>query len=182
MNNDKYSSDDLLKFLDYAAKNGLLKPATASSRKAATARILSVLNEKETENIGNLDVDAVFSRFANLNAGKLKPDSLAIYRSRFRAVLGDFKEWRRDPSVFKPSRRARSTNRNSPVPVTKKPSASNVGHSNDSARTLSPVFPVPIRDGLIVEIVNLPNDLTPQEAAKIAAVVNALAISDKTAS
>jgi hypothetical protein len=39
------------------------------------------------------------------------------------------------------------------------------------------IFPIPLREGVVVQIHNLPMDLTAAEAQRISAVINALAVS-----
>lgn len=199
MNQRDYSLKGLNRFLDYAADKGLMKKETASGRKRATNQILGVLDDHELLDLREVDVESAASRFANLQGTNFKPSSLQVYVSRTRSAVQDFISYVDDPINFKSSvnkrtpsgngggkknqKKHKDKSKDAPLSPPDRPHQSD-GHahgaplqSHSHARhpgTL--VFPVPIRTDLIVSISNIPSDLTEQEAAKIAAVIKALAV------
>mgnify|MGYP001573336483 FL=1 len=190
MTESKYSAQELYKFLDYASKKGLLKKNTATSRKIASMKILEILDDSDKTDLRNIDLDDVFNRFQNRSGSNFKPESLGVYKSRFKSALDDFMRWSENPSAFRPSVKSRTARsgeaqdgqqKNTKAATSssrKRGSMSRPGVSTD-LDVHGVVFPIPIRQGVVVKIANIPNDLTKEEASKIAAVVHALAASEK---
>lgn len=183
MVNKDYSLQALEKFLDYAASKGLMKTETAKARKTASSRILGIADPAEVEDLREIDLDSVFERFANLQGTEFKPASLKIYQSRVRSAIGEFVSYVNDPAGFRSPITARNNGANGGRKTTDKKNRTQkhaeVEAAGDVARSDDPVhlvFPVPIRPNLVVKIQNLPHDLTPEEAKRIAAVVEALAV------
>lgn len=182
-----YSLDALADFLDYAAKKGLIKKNTATSRKRAALQILGLLDESEKRDLREVDVEHAFERFSNLKRNEFKPASLQVFKSRLRSALTDFFAYVDNPAGFRPSGMQRSS---PPVRGRRlKPSALEEGPPEapedeptvapedvDSHKTAHLVIPIPLRDGLTVKIHNIPADLSKQEAEKIAAIVRAYAM------
>lgn len=172
MANDKYSANALLKFLIFAAEKGMLKRATAENRRNASKRILDILEIEEKNDLRNIGVEKVFNRFQNLKGHEISPSSLNIYKSRFKASLTDFLSWADNPSAFKTASATRSRKKD------QEDGADRTGKSTPPKHHINVndiAFPIPIREGVVVTISNIPNDLTEEEAKKIAAVVQALA-------
>lgn len=188
----RYSRDELLEFLDFLAEKGLMKRATASSRKAASNVLLSILSEEEAVDLRGLDVDDLMMRFANLRQGDFKPDSLSVYKSRLNGALQDFFRWRDNPMTFKPSiafkdkpSRASTalvtTERKAPTTDKRSLPNPNVPTGFAAIDEVAMItFPIPLRPGVIVKVVGIPNDLSPEEAEKIGKVVLALSGSQES--
>lgn len=183
MVNKDYSLQALEKFFDYAAAKGLMRTETAKARKTASSRILGIADPTEVQDLREVDLDSVFERFANLQGTEFKPASLKIYQSRVRSAIGEFVSYVNDPAGFRAPTTARNNGANGgkkkadrkkhvqkPVEAV---ATDEVVKANDPVHL---VFPVPIRPNLVVKIQNLPHDLTPGEAKRIAAVVEALAV------
>lgn len=181
MSTPNTSQSDLIAFLDYLADKGLMNATTASSRKGAVKTLFSVLDPVETADVTTLKIDEVAMRFANKRGADFKPDSVKVYKSRVISAIEDFKKYRADPLNFKvgltpkttPSRAekispAKEATQDTPAPQPHQPIEPFVSPSEI-------VFPIPIRPNTIVRIVGLPSDLTPQEASRIANVIQALA-------
>ena len=175
------SVSDLEAFLSYLGEKGLLTPAAAASRRAATGKVFGVLSDNEREDVFSLDLEQVVGRFTNLHGKEYKPGSLQAYVSRVRASLDDFRRYVDDPVNFKMTK--------STAPKQSKgagATAKNVKTQTDDAEAapqasatmpaLETVFPIPIRDGVVVKIYGLPFDLTESEANKISAVIKAMAL------
>jgi hypothetical protein len=170
-----YSEAAFLAFLRQGALAGVIRPATARSRKLAAEQLLEQLKSNERLDLRQLDVDELCTRFHKLQGSTIRPETLQIYNERLKAGLRDFISWTDNPGDFVSIEGDHSE-------------AEQVAARDDAGRArareelaLNPprsphdIFPVPIREDLVVYIQNVPLDLTPREARKIAAVVQALA-------
>lgn len=183
----EYSAAELQSFLEWGIEKGLLKQATGDSRRSAAQKVLNALDESEREDLRGIDVESTFARFINKNAKSFTPQSLATYKSRFQAALEDFLRYKENPTTFRfdGQRRGRSspteTQDNKKASAKRKPRTSAEPDKSDRAPSAPPpvsevVFPIPIREGVIVRIHNIPNNLTKAEAQRISAVILALAM------
>ncbi len=183
MNNSR-SRSELLDFLDYLARKGLMNKATVSARKAAANKVLSVLDDSEAEDVSILDIDDIMGRFNNLNGGKYTPDSLAAYKSRLKTAIDDFLSYLRNPMAFKPG--MSSNGRKTTDRQKQKLNKSNQKNGSDLStnfpvdRSHIPIatpmiLPIPLRTDLTIFIQGLPYDLSSAEANKIANVIKAMA-------
>jgi hypothetical protein len=178
-----YSANELNDFLDWAMQKGLLKPETGKSRKVAAQKVLSALDESEREDLRTINVASTFDRFVNKNAKNFTPQSLATYRSRFQSALEDFLRYRENPTSFRfEGQRKTRQNGGSSESAEKPPTVKRMSRTVPPPAPLQPsgvsevVFPIPIREGVIVRVHNLPNNLTKAEAQRISAVILALAM------
>lgn len=175
------SLDDLLEFLDWMASKGFMAKNTAFGRKAACSAVLGILDPEEREDVTQVDIDQVMSRFTTLEGKKYAPKSLKVYRGRTQNSILDFNRYKADPENFKalatasknaepskPEKRKTLPDRSTPSPV---PVNSTPMHSPN-------VYPIPIRADLVVRIHGLPFDLTRAEAERIANVVKAMAVTE----
>jgi hypothetical protein len=166
--------------MDYLAKKGLMNKATARARKAAVNTVLSILDEEEAKDVTTIDVDHLFTRYANIAGANYKPESLNVYKGRLRAALDDFKNYLENPMTFRPSVQGGGRKASEKAKLTselerpQRESASRITNMAPPPTSVS-VLPIPIRTDLVVQIQGLPYDLTPQEANKIANVVKAMA-------
>ncbi len=182
-----YSADELQSFLEWGVQKGLLKQETGNSRRTAVQKVLSALDESEREDLRGIDIESTFARFVNKNAKSFTPQSLTTYKSRFQTALEDFLRYKENPATFRfeGTRRTRITagdaqdeKKGSPKRTTRPAAATG---KNEPPPPQPPVvsevvFPIPIRDGVVVRIHNIPNNLTKAEAQRISAVVLALAM------
>lgn len=172
-----YSEKELLEFIDYLSTKSLLSSSTASGRKAAALKILAALDPEEKTDLRNLDIEQTFQRFSNKFGKEFTPQSLVTYKSRFNSALSDFFKYHENLAGFKTG-------------TTKKISKDNGSESKASGKKISAkdktpplvqpladpksyVLQIPIGNGTLVEIRNLPMDLTEADATKIAAVIKA---------
>lgn len=176
----------LLEFLDWTSEKGIMAKNTVSGRKAAVGNVLGVLDPEEKGDVSSIDLDGAMTRFINLEGKKYNTSSLNVYKSRTNAAINDFLSYIEDPLAFRPhssKNEKKGLGTNPPKRIKRKqhkepstsPDESNapvsVSHS-DSAK----VFPIQIRENLVVRIHGLPFDLTPAEAERIASVVKAMAM------
>lgn len=183
-----YSQQGLQAFFEYAEKTGALPRNTVMSRRTATQKLLSVLHGDEGTDLRNVDVDEVAARFANRHKADYSAESLRVYQSRARSAINDFIAWVDNPTSFKPARR-RGGGQAKSAQTTETPAKGSSG--NDSAQSRAEEqsnsktgrdtfnIPIPVRDGVMVEVIGLPRDLRPDEAQKISAVVAAYATKEE---
>jgi hypothetical protein len=173
-----YSEAAFLDFLRQSALTGIIKPAVARARKVAADHLLTELKAPERLDLRLLDVDELCARFHKLEGSTIRPESLQVYNERLKGALQDFLSWTEEPSQF--------TSVQGELPEARRVAARD-DHGQARAReelALNPprsphdIFPVPIREDLVVYLQNVPLDLTRKEAGKIAAVIQALAEPD----
>jgi hypothetical protein len=178
----RYSEAELLKFFDYVANKGLMKPATARARKAAAQKVLSVLETAEKTDVRTLDRNLIYQRFENKFAQQFHPDSLTTYRQRFNTALDEFIEYVNNPAGFRPSMAQRKRVDSNGERVNAKPGTQRArrhepqppDNAVDTPRGLY-AFPVPLPSGVVAQLY-LPTAITDADANRIAAVVKALAV------
>ena len=175
---NSYSADDLLGFLDHAGEKGLMPAATAQALAVATRNVLGILSDNEKADLSQLDLDAAIKRFTNKRARDFNPTSLKEYGRRIRRAVDLFLNWREDPANFTIKTRATAAPRKrEKVSGNGEPSAKDAPTEqvpDDVAGTYRSA--IPIRPGLVVTLVNIPNDLTSAEAERIAGFVKMLAL------
>lgn len=174
-----YSMDDLLDFLAHASAKGLMPAATATALGVASRNVLGVLDASEREDLRKLEVEAVIKRFNNKRARDFSPASLKEYGRRLHRAMGLFLSWRGDPANFTVKTRATSQVRkmdrtNRVEPVTADHENSDEQHVLHDVGGYRSAFP--IRPGTIVTISNIPTDLTPSEAERLAKFIRMLAV------
>ena len=170
----------LLEFLDLVAEKGWLNKNTAAGYRAACQKILEIEDDWEVVDVAALDVDDILQRFVTRKADDYSPGSLQAYKSRFRAALEMFLERAEDPSTWKPpttARRTRSEAKSRPEQPKEGAQARTARHRayTPSATDGMVTYPFPLRADIDAQLV-LPRDLTPEEARRLVAFVNALAI------
>ena len=184
---NKYSKDEFFKFVDFAGKKGLIKSSTTNNWRSSANTLFSVLDDNKIQDLRNVNVDDICNQYANLR--KASPQSLKVYKSRLKGALEDFCKYVEDPINYKPqiSQRTRTrmvqTQNSSVKKIEDEYSKSNNTTFGENSSSFSQsgviVFPIPIRQNLVVQIHSLPHDLTDEEAEKICAVIKALAIQKK---
>jgi hypothetical protein len=179
-----FSKGELLEFLDYLANKGLAGPSMIAGRKTAANALLGVLSDDEVSDVRELDLDEVAQRLLNLRGTEFKPESVRVYKSRVGSAIEDFVRYRRDPIAFKPvgakkvsARVDKSARSEPPVSGATSPPLSPASHL-DPTKVSEITFPVPIRPGVVVRLIGVPNDLSRKEAEKIGAVALALATNE----
>jgi hypothetical protein len=170
-----YSAPAFFTFMDYQKDKGLLKSNTAQARKAAGKKMLEIADESERQDLRTIDVDELHARFANKAGTDYHPDSLQVYKSRFKTARDDFIKYVDNPAAFRPSVAQRDPGTRSGGQTRRQPAApASAQTAPRCPSTGNIVFPVPLRPDLIVELHNIPSDLTEPEAERIAAVIKAL--------
>ena len=179
MTEKDYSQTAFLKFLRQAAVTGLIGPATARSRKLAAEQLLIQVKSHERHDLRQLDVDELCSRFHKLQGSTIRPENLQIYNERLSSGLKDFIAWTDDPASFKSIEGEKPEAEVVAAQDTPGQAQAREELALNPPRSPHDIFPVPIREDLVVYLQNIPLDLTGAEAQKIAAVVKALALPEK---
>lgn len=202
-----YSKDDLLEFLSHASEKGLMPAATSTALGVASRNILGMLDASEAEDLRKVDIDATIRRFTIKRARDFTPSSLKEYERRLHRAIGLFLDWRDDPANFTVKTRATSSGKRKDRPnrsgagtiggIAAMPGGGNVtasGYGSGEARaneTRSDEEPparhdlggyrsaFPVRPGIVVTVSNIPADLTPEEAERLAKFIKMLAIEEQ---
>ena len=179
MTDKDYSQTAFLKFLRQGAVTGMTSPATARSRKLAAEHLLIQLKSHERLDLRLLDVEELCSRFHKLQGSTIRPENIQVYKERLCSALKDFVSWTSDPAGFQ------SVEGEKPEAVlvaardTQGQAQAREELALNPPRSPHDIFPIPIRDDLVVYLQNVPLDMTDAEARKIAAVVQALALPEE---
>lgn len=179
MTEKDYSQTAFVKFLREGALTGITSPATARSRKLAAEHLLVQLKSHERLDLRLLDVDELCSRFHKLQGSTIRAEEIQVYKERLCNALKDFISWTADPAGFQ------SVEGEKPeaILVAARDTPAQAQAREDLAlnppRSPHDIFPIPIREDLVVYLQNVPLDMTQAEARKIAAVVQALALPEE---
>ena len=170
-----FSYASLIKFLEDASDQGLIKVPTANSYRVAVERLRGELTAQELKDIRDIDFELVFQRFVNRNGSRLSADTLRVYRQRASKGIAEFIARQIDPASYRPAigvRRSRSKNDFS-APTTTNPIHVELPTQQPMSRMLT--IPFPLRTDFVVSV-QIPRDLTLREADRIAAFVRTLAV------
>ncbi len=174
-----YSQTAFLEFLRMGAVTGITNPATARSRKLAAEQLLGQLKSHELLDLRLLDVDDLCSRFHKLQGSTIRPENIQVYNDRLSSGLKDFVAWTNDPTSFQTV----DGEKKEELVVAARDSVGQAQAREELVlnppRSPYDIFPVPLREDLVVYLQNVPLDMTQAEASKIAAVVQALAIPEQ---
>lgn len=165
----------LVEHWEWAASKGIMNKNTAMSLRTACVQVLSVVDDWESVDIRNLDIEETLTRFQNLRSKQFKPQVLEAYKRRFRQAVSSFLEYLGDPGNWNPTTRkptARVPRSDRETSRTQEPAAMS-GRELPSAGLVE--YPFPLREDQIVRLV-LPRDLRKSEVKRLAAFMNTLAV------
>ncbi|MGJ7327290.1 hypothetical protein ABM041_08665 [Morganella morganii] len=145
-----------LKFVDDFDKLGVVSKRTAENIKAAVDAVSSLIPDDELAT--EWDVDNIVETLKESSG--LKDDTVKTYRSRFKSAVARFIDHTEGKELKPVSRRKSPSKAQNKV--------------EDEVKIFS--LPIPLRENLILEIVNLPRDLTEEEADRIATIIKSFAI------
>ncbi len=181
----EYGSAAVLDFLTHAAERGMLPTATASALAVACRTVFEILEPGEAEDLRNVDLSRLVSRFSNKRARDFNPSSLKEYGRRVKRAWDLFSSWKSDPANFLPKTRATAARKGAKrvdrpstesasgqMPAMAVPSAVRSVEAFEMPGAFSSAFP--IRRGHVVTISNIPADLTGEEAERLAFYVRLL--------
>lgn len=176
---------ELVKFHAYLRDKGLMNERTAYSRIQAAQAVLSALDADDKRDLGKIDRELAFRRFANKNGQRFTPASLETYRHRFNAALNEFQAYLSDPASYRPSAASRDRSPASAAKAfqssrSRSPESPRGDQQEKPSDLLS--FPLPLPSGGVAQLL-LPPLISKEDAQRIealvSAMVNALAVERK---
>jgi hypothetical protein len=173
---------DLIEFWNYAAEKGLMPSNTAGGLRAACKEVLGAVQGESWEAIDlhQIDIEDFAEQFGRRRASKFKPETLHVYKSRFKNAVRMYNEFLENPSGWRYKARkpykdrvrqgngARPAGKQVVAPVQVEPEER---YELPPVRTIDHQYP--LRPNLIVKV-QLPTDLTKSEANKLSAFVASL--------
>lgn len=186
----------LLMFYDVKEKQHELAEGVVSSLRTATKRVLEVADDPKNVDLTTLDLDELFVRFHNKSSTRLTDKSYAAYTSRFRRGMTMYLRWldrdqnwrgkvRSSASTNSIARTARNAGRfknaatnvpSTPTMVDRTPVIDTVSSSVTPSQDELFDYPVALVDSKVTAILKLPRTYTEADAARMAALINALAV------
>jgi hypothetical protein len=167
----------LVEFLSFASEKGMLNGNTAGALRAAVREVLSAVEPDgwETVDLRTIDIEDFVTRFERLRLGKYKPESLLVYKSRFRNSVQMYLQYLENPSGwrYKAERPAAARRKHAAATVPSEHAGTETQAVLVRASTIE--YPFPLRPGLVVKVV-LPVDLTRPEGKRLAAFIDSLAV------
>jgi hypothetical protein len=151
--------------------------------RAASSKVLGVLDNWEEIDVTGLDIEDVIRKFKNVRARDFNPTSLDAYARRFRNAVLSFLEYVKDPAAWKATSRIPRNGRNANGQVRDtrhKADAVTQAELKKAAPETPPgrgliEYPFPIRDTQVARLM-LPRDLTVSEVKRIHGFMLALAV------
>ncbi|CAN5317710.1 hypothetical protein BH23GEM4_BH23GEM4_21890 [soil metagenome] len=181
-----FSFRALIDFLDYAGDHGLINHGTTVSYRVAASKIEDDLTDQEASDVRQIEVPIVFQRFVNKNRVKVSPDTLRTYQRRLETAIGEFVEWRKDPTAYKPKGRS-GVKRAAKNGKAEEPKASRprrraeteqpvrLSETDTPPNRLILTIPFPLRPDFLASI-QIPRDLKSSEAERLATFIRTLAV------
>jgi hypothetical protein len=173
----------LVDFWTYVIERGLMPANTAGALRGASKEVLSAVESEgwETLELRQIDVEDFNERFARLQASKFKPETLQVYKSRFKNAVSMYTDFLENPSGWRYKAKKPYKGRSRPAEATRsenhKPPVDPAGQDSKDNYELPPVLTIdhqyPLRPNLIIKV-QLPVDLTKSEASKLSAFVTSL--------
>jgi hypothetical protein len=174
----------LLAFFDYLLTHNYMVGATANSWRTGCKKVLEVERDLNAIDIRTADLDDITRRFRIRVRGEMKERSIDAYEQRFRDSVDMYRKWLLSDPAWRPTTRKRITNGGGPqtrsrTNVSDPPLGSPPAHQGDTHGQMI-TYPIVIRPGVHGKII-LPEDLTPREAKRIAALISTLALDEPVA-
>ena len=175
----------LLDFVESCTDQGIYNKNTGSSRATAIKKFISALNI-ENQDVNDVNVGELVTRYANKFPGKLKPASLSVYQMRLAKSIEDFQQYTMSPANFKPQRNRSKVSKTSSVASAHNVSSNMITSNRDSALleeanvnfSINPTMRLRLRSNVEVAISGLPVDLTPAESRRIKALIDVFTIAN----
>ncbi len=180
----------LMKFYEVQLKKHELSEGVVSPLRSASKRMLEVEDDPDSVDLTTLDVDGLVHRFRTKNRAQLTDMSFAAYESRFRRGLGMYFRWLdHDPnwagkatknpvSGRRTGRNIRPTSEQATADQEPNAVAAQVAHVDSQPELFD--YHVALVDSKVTAILRLPRTYTTGDAARMAALINALAVPSDT--
>lgn len=184
---DTLTKAGLLRFIAFQINKGLVNGNTGGARKAACVKILEAFGDDEA--LDSVDVRSEVLKFNNRHPGQLSPDSLNTYEKRVAASLEEFKKYLANPTGYKGvAGRSPATGAARERKAKPEPAVSDTGTAMVEAGVAAPhrvatsavtdtslMLPFPLRPAFLAQLI-VPRDMTKDEAARLCAFIQALAV------
>jgi hypothetical protein len=180
-------NDKLLNILDIndymflLADQKIISKGLSSAIRTAIKSVIEIL-DIESEKIDNINVDELINKFKELAESKMTAATIKNYSSKFKKGMTLYIDYCKNPekkikakkkSAKKKAAKKQKSTVEKAVAVENIPSNMPVTiEILENPKLYS--FPIPIRRNLMVELSNIPHDLSKKEAQKICNVLNAL--------
>lgn len=154
----KHNYKKLIQFLTLNYEKERLPFNTARTRKTAVRRVFDSIDNPKSIDITTVNIDEIIAQYKidrEAQNEEIKQDTINTYRSRIYNSIKDYKEYLKvgDMAFFD----------------------NNIKEKYVEQTSKLVALPIPIRDNVIINITDLPIDLTDDEAKKIANVLTAFA-------
>jgi hypothetical protein len=177
---------NVLKFADYQISKGLVNVNTGNARKAACNKLLEAFGDDD--DLTKVDVRSEVLKLNNRHPGQLSPDSLNTYEKRVSATLDEFKKYLADPTAYKgvvgrgiangekKEKKQKAAAAETVTAMVETPPPHPQQRIATSAVTdTSLMMPFPLRPSFLAQLI-VPRDLTKDEAQRLCAFIQALAV------
>jgi hypothetical protein len=121
--------------------------------------------------INDINIKEIIGRYKDLAKGKMTDNTIAFYSVKFSKGMKLYLEYCKNADKNIKVKK-KTIDKSKQIVMESVVPTQLIEVMKQPAKTC--VFPIPLRPNLIVELSNLPHDLTAKEAAKICAVVKAL--------
>lgn len=174
----------VMKFVDFQISKGLVNVNTGNARKAACNKLLEAFGDDD--DLTNVDVRSEVLKFNNRHPGQLSPESLGTYEKRVTSTLEEFKKYLANPTGYKgvtgrqissngkSDKKAKSGDATEITVIDTPPTAPKLMPTSAVTDT-SLMMPFPLRPTFLAQLI-IPRDLTKDEASRLCAFVQALAV------
>lgn len=185
-----FSKRALLDFLEKSIEKGRINKNTGAGMRAACRKILEQVGPDD--DVRETDVSAEVIQYNNRHPNELSGDSLRVYESRVKAAIDAFVRSLTDPTGYRPPGKAngskpqkagtrRTAERQAKDPGQEIERATQPEHmalpssARVAATETSLALPFPLRPNFLAQIV-VPRDLSKDEAKRLAAFLDSLAV------
>jgi hypothetical protein len=187
-------------FIEKKTKSFEIPANSGGAMSTALNKVFAVEPDPDSVDLSTVDLDAIFDRFRIKSSG-LTDQSFAAYKSRVRRAKSmyenwlDGKAWKSTSSAKKPSVNGRQPRSSEDRATTETVTSGSTRAGGASTRSSGPIrgdhdreseglfdYPVALVDSDITAILRLPRAYTKADAARMAALITALAVPDSSAS
>ncbi len=179
----------VIEYLDVIVEKGRATTGAIQPLKTAFVKVLESVDGESwaSVNVTKIDVDDYMTRFANLTRGVYSTKSITVYKSRVNRVLGWYSQFLSDPnggwmptiSIRATPKKAKDKSENKAKQHQSTPSERRAGQDMSSpvhVMTENMIsYPFPLSGGSLATL-NLPTNLTQQDADRIAGFVRTLVV------
>jgi len=167
---ENYSTQAFFDFLVKLPSLGLINESTARNLKNSALLLLSVVEESNDDDVRDLDVEELITRYVETQSNKPSGSSLHNYRSRFKSAVNKFEEYVRVGTIVNLADTDGNLDGFDAV-------EQRLEKAKYSKREKAQTFNLPIvvrpETGTMITVQGLPTDITAEEAERILSVLKA---------